>query len=149
MEFRKIEKRDYENCGKVLVDAFKAAPWNEDWTLKQAMTRIDEIMSSMVSRGFVLVDGDVIVSMVLGRILTYLDHKEFWIDEFSVNPSYQKQGIGTRMMAYVKDEIRKEAEAVSYLALNTRKGAPAVRFYEANGFREDVSSLTMVCDLSL
>lgn len=149
MEFRKIEKRDYENCGKVLVDAFKAAPWNEDWTLKQAMTRIDEIMSSMVSRGFVLVDGDVIVSMVLGRILTYLDHKEFWIDEFSVNPSYQKQGIGTKVMAYVKDEMRKEAEAVSYLALNTRKGAPAVRFYEANEFREDVSSLTMVCDLSL
>lgn len=68
MEFRKIEKRDYENCGKILVDAFKAAPWNESWTLKQAMTRIDEIMSSEVSRGFVLVDGDVIVSMVLGRI---------------------------------------------------------------------------------
>lgn len=149
MEFRKIEKRDYENCGKVLVDAFKAEPWNEDWTLKQAVTRIDEIMSSEVSRGLVLVDGDVIVSMVLGRILTYLDHKEFWIDEFSVNPSYQKQGIGTKVMAYVKDEMRKEAEAVSYLALNTRKGAPAVRFYKANEFREDVSSLTMVCDLSL
>ncbi len=94
----------------------------------------DEILCYEVSRGYVIYDGDVVVSMLCGRIMTYLGFKELWVDEFSVNPEYQRKGIGTQMMNYVKEQLRQEKEKISYIVLNTEKGYPSVKFYEANGF---------------
>lgn len=38
------------------------------------------------------------------------------------------------MIAFVLEELKKEPITISYLALNTEKGYPSVKFYEANGF---------------
>ena len=132
--FRTMTPEDFPACALELMAAFGEAPWNEVWTYEQAHTRIDEMMSGRVSRGYVCMDGDVCVSMLCGRIMTYQDWKQLFIDEFSVHPDYQRQGIGSRMMAFVREELKKEPFAMSYLCLNTEKGFPSVKFYEHNGF---------------
>ena len=104
-------------------------------------------MSGRVSRGYVAVEGDTVVSMLSGRIMTYLDFKELWVDEFSVHPAYQRQGVGSRMMAFVRDQLRQEPEKISYIVLNTERGYPSVKFYEANGFRADESLVFMAADV--
>ena len=147
MEFRPIQQADIEKCAYTLMAAFQEAPWNEQWTHAQACTRIDEIMSARVSRGYVLYDGDTVVSMLCGRIMTYLDFKELWVDEFSVHPAYQRRGIGTQMMDYVREQLMNEPERISYIVLNTEKGYPSVKFYEANGFEADDSLVFMAADV--
>ena len=147
MEFRRMTTEDFGGCARELMKAFQEEPWNEDWTYEQAYTRIDEIMSARVSRGYVVYEGDVVVSMLCGRIMTYLDFKELWVDEFSVNPDYQRQGIGTKMMSFVREELKKEQEKISYIVLNTEKGYPSVKFYEANGFKADESLVFMAADV--
>ena len=147
MEYCVMKQEDFGKCALTLMAAFKEEPWNENWTYEQAYTRIDEIMSARVSRGYVIYDGDVVVSMLCGRIMTYLGFKELWVDEFSVNPEYQRKGIGTQMMSYVREQLRQEKEKICYIVLNTEKGYPSVKFYEANGFQADESLVFMAADV--
>lgn len=141
--FRKMKQSDFGACAKELMKAFKDAPWNENWTYEQAYTRIDELMSARVSRGYVAYDNDQVVSMLCGRITTYLDFKELWVDEFSVHPDYQRKGIGSQMMQYVREELEKEPETISYMVLTTEKDYPSVDFYKKNGFGVDDSTVFM------
>ena len=71
LEYRTMKTEDYEACARELMLAFHGEPWNETWTYEQAWTRIDEMMSARVSRGYVIYDGDEVVSMLCGRIMTY------------------------------------------------------------------------------
>lgn len=123
--------------------AFAVEPLCERWTYEQAFERIDEIMSARVSRGFVAMDGKRCLSMLCGRIMTYLDKKLFYIDEFSVHPSHQRQGLGSRMLAYVRSELQAEPVPISHMSLITERGFPSVAFYEKNGFVELQNELTM------
>ncbi len=140
--YRRMTLSDIGACAIEFMKAFKEEPWNENWTYEQAFMRIEEIMSARVSRGYVAydTDADVVVSMLCGRITTYLELKELWVDEFSVNPDYQRMGIGTKMMEYVREELKKEEEKISGISLTTQKGCPSVQFYEKNGItiEEDV-----------
>lgn len=147
MEYCIMQQKDIEKCALTLMKAFKEEPWNENWTYEQAYTRIDEIMSARVSRGYVVYDGDIVVSMLSGRIMTYLGFKELWVDEFSVHPDYQRQGIGTKMIEYVREQLKQETEKISYIVLNTERGYPSVKFYEANGFEADESLVFMAADV--
>lgn len=147
MKYRVMQQEDIKKCALTLMKAFKEEPWNEKWTYEQAYTRIDEIMSARVSRGYVIYDGDTVVSMLCGRIMTYLNFKELWVDEFSVNPDYQRKGFGSAMMQYVREQLKQEQEKISYIVLNTEKGYPSEKFYEANGFKTDNSLIFMAADV--
>ncbi|MBU3137863.1 GNAT family N-acetyltransferase [Clostridium gasigenes] len=144
LECKIIEETDFGGCSKELMLAFKEEPWNENWTYEQAYTRIDEIMSAKVSRGYVIYDDDTVVSMLCGRVMTYLDFKELWVDEFSVTPSYQRQGIGGKMLKFVREQLKKES--INCMVLNTERGYPSVKFYEKNGFKQDDSLVFMAND---
>lgn len=132
--FRRMTPDDFPACAHELIAAFRDEPWNEVWTYDQAFDRIDEIMSARVSRGYVCMDGDRCVSMLCGRIMTYQDVKQLFIDEFSVHPDAQRQGVGSRMIAYMRQELQKEPMPIRHLCLITERGYPAVTFYERNGF---------------
>ena len=98
--------------------------------------RLDELMSARVSRGYIVLDSEekIVVGMVIGRIMTYMNQKELWLDEVSIHPTYQRKGIGTKMFEYVKRELQEEPEEISNLVLTTMRGYPSVGFYEKNGF---------------
>lgn len=141
LEYRVMTSEDFGLCARELMAAFKQAPWNENWTYEQAYTRIDEIMSAKVSRGYVIYERDKVISMLCGRIMTYLDFKELWIDEFSVHPNYQRRGIGGQMLEFVRSEMKKEN--IYCMVLNTERTYPSVKFYEKNGFKQDDSLVFM------
>lgn len=130
--YKRLISSDVNNCAKQFVLSFQEPPWNEIWTHEQAVSRLSEIMSSSVSRGFVIYDGEVVVSTLCGRIMTYMDEKEFWIDDFSVHPCYQGQGIGKKMLMYIEKEL--VHDCVDRLMLNTMRGYDCQDFYEKQGF---------------
>ncbi len=147
MEFlyKRLEQNEISMCADTLIKAFKEEPWNEDWTFEQAYTRLDELMSARVSRGYIVLDSEakIVVGMVIGRIMTYIDKKELWLDEVSIHPDYQRKGIGTRMLEYVKRELNAENEEISNIVLTTMRGYPSVSFYEKNGFHTDGNVIFM------
>ena len=143
LTFRRMTPADFPACARELMAAFAAEPWCEVWTHDQAVDRIDGIMSGRVSRGIVCMEGDRCISMLCGRIMTYQAQKLFYIDEFSVHPDFQRQGVGSRMLAFLRDELQKEPHPISHISLITERGFPSVAFYENNGFVELKNELTM------
>lgn len=143
LTFRPMTPADFPACAEELIAAFAVEPWNEVWTPQQAFDRIDGIMSGKVSRGYVCMDSSQCVSMLCGRIMTYQDQKLFYIDEFSVHPDWQRQGVGSRMLAFLREELQKEPQPISHMSLITERGFPSVTFYEKNGFVELQNELTM------
>ena len=141
--YRIMTPDDFPGCAQELIAAFREAPWNEFWTKEQAVERIDGIMSARMSRGYVCMDGALCVSMLCGRIMTYQAQELFYIDEFSVHPDYQRQGVGSRMLAFLREELQKEPQPVSHISLITERGFPSVAFYGKNGFVELHNELTM------
>lgn len=143
--YKRLEENKISMCADTLIKAFKEQPWNEDWTFEQAYTRLDELMSARVSRGYIVLDREekTVVGMVIGRIMTYMSKKELWLDEVSIHPNYQRKGIGTRMIEYVKRELKEEKEEISNIVLTTMRGYPSVGFYEKNGFHTDENVIFM------
>ena len=140
MEIKKITQDDLWACAIEMADAFKVEPWNENWSVEQAYERFDEIMSSKNAVGYCMYDEGKVICCVCGRILPYLDFKEFYIEDFSVLSSYQGQGIGTKMFAYIRNDLKN----IKNITLITKKGYPSVEFYQKNGLEIDESSVFMV-----
>lgn len=134
LEFREMHESDFSACAKVLMAAFKDEPWNENWTYEQAYRRVGDIMSIRVSKGYVACDGKEVVAMALGHMVYCPDWSQLYIDELSVHPNYQSKKIGSKLLDYVRKELKKDD--VRYIILNTQVGFSAANFYEKNGFEK-------------
>ena len=141
MQIREIKETDFESGAKGLMAAFKEVPWNENWTFEEAFLRIDELMASRMSRGYVIEEDDKVIGMCIGRLMTYTGFRELWVDEFSIHPEHQSQGLGRKLLDYAKQEVAKEG--ITNLCLTTIKGYPAVEFYQKNGFKPSETVLFM------
>ena len=53
----------------------------------------------------------------------------------------------SEMIEYVREQLKQETEKISYIVLNTGRGYPSVKFYEANGFEADESLVFMAADV--
>ncbi len=129
---RRYKTSDLECAAKVFSEAFRAAPWNETWSVELSRTRIKELLSAPQSIGYVYEDNGDIKAILCGRKLTYLHGAEYVIDEFCVLPELHRSGIGTAVLDYAKEEL--ELEGVIAMALMTAKGFPSEKFYIKNGF---------------
>ncbi|WP_413524748.1 hypothetical protein [Carnobacterium divergens] len=54
ISFRKIKNEDFSVCATILMAAYNGAPWNNTWTKKDALLRIEATMSGFNSRGYVV-----------------------------------------------------------------------------------------------
>lgn len=130
--FREIKSEDFSTCANILVAAYNGEPWNNTWTKKEALLRIESTMSGFNSRGYVIEKDNEIVSMCLGRIDYYYGNwSQFCIDEFNVMPSAQGSGIGKNLLLFVSNTLKNEK--INRIFLMTG-GEQAAKFYTKNGF---------------
>ncbi|WP_294580071.1 GNAT family N-acetyltransferase [uncultured Thomasclavelia sp.] len=127
---RKVEKCDYPEIARVMMRAFKQPPWNEDWQYQRAYQRIEQLDDGKYTRCYVYILDNKIVAVLCGKLITYVDDNELMIEDFYVDPDYQRQGIGGLLM----EEVSKELDDVAYLTLLTGKEFYSVDFYRKNGF---------------
>lgn len=149
LEFKKYDDSYLEGCAIELCNSFKEEPWNETWTLNQAKQRIIELSKSYGFIGIVLIDKDTneVVSFMAGRIMTYLNYKEYWIDDLSVNPKYKGHGIGTKMIQYAKSYIPSINKDVIRFSLYTVRTYSCYDFYIKNKFINDKKFCYLYLDL--
>ena len=138
---RRYRPSDLKNAAEVFRGAFAAEPWNEEWSYELAETRINELMSSPQSIGYVAEANGVIQAVLCGRRLKYLHGVEYMIDEFCVSPNMQRSGIGTAVLDYARKELT--AEGVAAMVLLTTRGYPSERFYIKNGFESKDAMVLM------
>ena len=61
----------------------------------------------------------------------------FHLQKLYVLPQYHGMGIGSAMVAHVRNDIMSRGENPARVELNVNRGNPAVRFYERIGMRRE------------
>lgn len=145
LKYQIMQQDDMQSCATLFKESFQQEPWNEAWTTEQSLERLKEIMSSPHAFGYVVYDESHIIGMLCGRIMTFMDFKELWVDDLCISHHYQGQGIGSLFLEKVKKEMRKRN--VSRITLNTTKGFLSEKFYKKNGFEEAETIVSMYSHL--
>ncbi|MEN6292415.1 MAG: GNAT family N-acetyltransferase [Methanobacterium sp.] len=143
---RKFTVQDVDKCAELFKEVFSAYPWYDNWvSLEQARTYLIELIENPVFEGYVAYNGLSLVAVCFGHKRSWWVGKEFFMDEFYVRNESQGNGIGTRMMDYIKKQLIEEE--YTRLVLLTNKGIPAEEFYIKNGFYNNSDRTVMVTEL--
>lgn len=145
LSFRKIQNEDFSVCADILMAAYRGAPWNNPWTKKEALLRIEATMSGFNSRGYVVEKDNEIIAICLGRIdYYYSSWSQFCVDEFNVIPTHQGSGVGKNLLNFLFNVMKNDE--INRIFLITG-GEQAATFYENNGFVKLNDGIMMEYDL--
>ncbi len=137
---------DIENCAELYLKVFSADPWYDDWlSLDQVRYYLRELIENPVFEGFVAYENTRVVAVCLGHRRSWWMGKELFIDEFYVENERQGNGIGSKLLNYVNEYLKKED--YGRLVLLTNKGIPAQEFYMKNGFYNNEQRTVMFKEL--
>lgn len=140
---RKFTMKDTDKCVELFKEVFSAYPWCDEWvSFEQTKSYLVELVENPVFEGFVAYEGSDIVAVCFGHRRSWWTGREFFIDEFYVRNESQGNGIGTKMLNYVKENLIEGN--YTRLLLLTNKGIPAEEFYIKNGFYNNQNRTVMV-----
>ncbi|MFA6829277.1 MAG: GNAT family N-acetyltransferase [Bacilli bacterium] len=139
---RRLTPNDLLSASAELQQAFKDYPWEEDWTLAEATSRMEELLSPSNCLALGAFDShDNCIGVAIGRKMTFNGFSEFILDEFSVSPDYQHQHIGTSLISQLKTVLKEQGVSVLYLV--TRKGYGCADFYQHNGMKNSETEIVL------
>lgn len=99
---RELVMGDIPKVANVYIKAYAEEDWNEQWACKDAAQRIYEIISSPHCKGGICVLNEEVIGCILFEILTWHTGKQLEIKEIFVIPSFQRQGIGKKLLEYME-----------------------------------------------
>jgi len=140
-EHIEVFREDYlDECAYLLVSTFNAEPWNKNWTFDTAKK---ELMWTMGVPGFVgLVSiADGVKAFATGYREPDDTRDVFYLKTFCVMPEAQGTGVGSRLIASLKEHLGRNGVNTIYLITN--KGTPAETFYKKNSYNVNAEDIVM------
>lgn len=134
-EFIMLDESFLPEMAELYRSAFNGEPWNDDWSdTVQLNEYVKEISGGYNALNYgLLIDGKL-AAMSLGMMRHWWEGTNYNIEEFCVSPEMQGQGVGSRLMQLVENDIREKGLAGIFLQTDNDK--PSYRFYMKNGFKE-------------
>lgn len=120
-------------CASILVEAYNAEPWNDQWTQGKALEKLACFYHSPKFIGFLAYEGNDLKGACIGNIEPYYTGDYYYLKEMFVSPTAQKSGIGKKMMDAVKQHL--EQLAIRQIVLFTSKDYFPFNFYEKEHFQ--------------
>ncbi len=117
----------------LFMDVFSREPWNETYDSREQVIRFfrGHLLNNYFV-GYVMKEYGEIVAISLGMKKLWLQGTEYYIDQFCVKFERQGEGIGSRFLKMIEDDL--ESQGMNVVMLNTEKGFPSEQFYIKNGF---------------
>lgn len=139
---KELDASCLEQMAELYKTAFGGAPWNDDWSDHGQLTEyIKEISGAYNALNFGLfIDGEL-AAMSVGMIRHWWEGTNYNIEEFCVRPDLQGQGIGTRFMELISENVRERG--LSGIFLQTDNDKPSYGFYHKNGFKDLDSHISL------
>lgn len=134
-QFTELDQTHLPQMAELYRDAFGRAPWNDDWDDTRQLTEyMKEISGSLHALNYGLFREGALIALSVGMIRHWWEGTNYNIEEFCVVPALQGQGVGTRFMQRIAEDV--QARGLSGIFLQTDRDKPAYRFYQHNGFQE-------------
>lgn len=132
-------------AAKLFANVFNNEPWNDLWTLEQALNRLTDIYNTPHYVGAAHFENGKMAGLIMGRGEVYFDGIHFQIIEFCVDTELQGRGIGRKMLADFRALLKEKG--VSYVHLITMRDRRTEGFYSKNGFSTDEGMCHMTSKL--
>lgn len=129
--FRHFKGQDLDQCVDLFVSTFAQPPWNESWNPDTVRARLDQIVKTPHSFGVVASDSRI-RGFALGFSEPWHEGTHFYLKEMCVDPSCQRQGLGTGLMQFLSEELKGRDTKRIYLL--TARGDMSEAFYTKIGF---------------
>ena len=128
---RPFQESDLEPCVEIFVSTFAQQPWSETWDSEIVRDRLDQIIRTPGFFGAV-VGEDSISGFAFGFSEPWHEGNHFYLKEMCVDHQYQRQGLGSRLMEYLAEELT--ARGTRRIYLLTARGEMSEAFYSKIGF---------------
>ncbi|MWV41382.1 GNAT family N-acetyltransferase [Natrialba sp. INN-245] len=129
------ESADLADGARLYRDAFNEPPWDDEWTLETARTRLSQLLETPGARGYAARLEDDLAGLVVGTEEWWDDGSKFYVRELCVDPAHQRRGVATALMDHLAEALRRAG--VDSIYLLTLRDTPAHAFYEKRGFDLD------------
>jgi GNAT superfamily N-acetyltransferase len=133
-----------DDCAHLLMAAFNAEPWNDEYTLDTAKKQLAWHLQIPGCVGLVSVNDGVAAFAIGYREPTDVGYV-FNLSIFCVRSDAQRTGVGSRLLWHLEEWLRDTGVKTVYLG--TRTGTPAEAFYEKNGYKASAEDIEMSHDL--
>lgn len=134
-EFIVLDDSYLREMAELFRKTFGSAPWNDDWSdTEQLMEYITEISHGYRALNYGIVRDGKLCAVSIGQVKHWWQGLEYYLDELFVDPDYQGQGLGSRFLKLIEEDIKKRGLAGIYLETDNDK--PAYKFYQDKGFTE-------------
>jgi ribosomal protein S18 acetylase RimI-like enzyme len=146
LSIRKITMQDLDAIKEIFIRTYSIEPWSETWDNEILQERLSDFINNTMGLNFCAYNEDGnIVGVMFGRRMYWIRSKEYYVEEFFIDPKIQRQGIGTFMVDKVSEKIKEDGYGC--MILNTEKDYPSEKFYLKNGFHQKVSNIFMYKDI--
>ena len=134
-EIIRLDGSFLEEMAELYRKAFAGDPWNDDWSDHgQLLAYMRDISGAYNALNYGLIKDGRLIAVSAGSIRHWWQGTNYNIDELFVDPEYQGQGIGSRFLQMIEEDVKKEGAAGIFLQTDNDK--PSYRFYVRNGYSE-------------
>jgi len=141
-----LEEKHIDGCADVYMTVFNSEPYYDHWTKETARQRINELRHTPGFMGYVAVDGDEVVGLIMGYKRQWYNGISFDLQDVCVLPKRQGRGIGSQLCDVLEHELAQQE--VKRVFLMTLRGGPGDVFYSRRNFRQASRTIVMVKRLS-
>jgi len=114
-QFIQLDETYLPYMAELYKKAFGQEPWNDDWSDEHQLAKyIKEIANSYHSLNYGLLINGKLAALSIGMIRHWWEGTNYNIEEFCVSPDIQGQGIGSRFMKMIEEDVKKEVCVVFF-----------------------------------
>jgi aminoglycoside 6'-N-acetyltransferase I len=122
---------DLDACTDLFVATFAQPPWSETWERETALARLTQLAGTPGFSG-VVAEEKGIIGFAMGVSQPWPGGNHYYLQEACVDHRFQRQGVGTALMAYLSGRVEEQGDRRIYLL--TARDDVAADFYSKIGF---------------
>ncbi|WAC21726.1 GNAT family N-acetyltransferase [Luteolibacter sp. SL250] len=123
---------DLDACTDLFVATFAQPPWSETWGRDVALARLAQLAGTPGFYGVVAEGEKGPVGFVMGISQPWPGGNHYYLQEACVDHRFQRQGVGTALMAWLSARVEEQGNRRIYLL--TARDDVAEAFYSKIGF---------------
>lgn len=131
MKIRKATKKDLGQISKVVKTEFDRI-FKEKWSDSTSIQFVKYFYKIGII--YIAEDKQKILGFIIGRLEPIGEGMAMVVEGLAVDSKYQKKGIGSLLVKKLEEYAKSKKVYLTYLT--TRKGIPAVKFYEKMKFKK-------------